>query len=111
MSSILKLTRFIKNPFFKLVRFNSTVVKKESIFFDSEVQTLLRQLTGLDYDRVFRTKKMGTSPHRPIYQEWKFHQKQKKWIYSWSTLLTFYYFYCYIRDYSKILSLNFGKLI
>jgi len=68
MSSILKLTRFIKNPNFKLVRFNSTVVKKESIFFDSEVQTLLRQLTGLDYDRVFRTKKMGTSPHRPIYQ-------------------------------------------
>ena len=35
MSSLLKLTRFIKSRNLQIVRFNSTVVKKESIFFDT----------------------------------------------------------------------------
>ena len=50
------------------IRFNSTTVKKENIFFDQEVQNLLKRLTGLNYDKVFRARKLGKDPKRPIYQ-------------------------------------------
>jgi len=43
-------------------------VRKENIFFDPTVQTILLRLQGNDYSKVFRTRKLGVEPDRPIYQ-------------------------------------------
>ena len=70
MSGIIKLTRLAssRNTIQSAIRFNSTTVQKESIFFEQEVQNLLKRLTGLNYDKVFRARKLGKDPVRPIYQ-------------------------------------------
>ena len=71
MSGIIKLTRLASSKSLNVplaIRFNSTTVKKENIFFDQEVQNLLKRLTGLNYDKVFRARKLGKDPKRPIYQ-------------------------------------------
>ncbi len=51
-----------------VVRLNSTSAKKQTIFFDPEVQRILRGLTGLEFQKVFRLRKLGNKPQRPIYQ-------------------------------------------
>ena len=50
------------------VRFNSIAVKKEDIFFNPEVQSSLQKLAGMEFDKVFRLRKLGNDPVRPIYQ-------------------------------------------
>ena len=50
------------------VRFNSTAVTKEDIFFNPEVQSSLQKLAGMEFDKVFRLRKLGNDPVRPIYQ-------------------------------------------
>jgi len=42
--------------------------KKDEIFFEKEVQTLLKELTGLNYEKIFRVRKMGQSVQKPVYQ-------------------------------------------
>ena len=49
------------------IRYTSTL-SKEKLFFNQEVQDLLTKLTGLSYDKVFRRRKLGNDPERPIYQ-------------------------------------------
>jgi len=43
-------------------------VRKENIFFDPSVQNILLGLQGSNHDKVFRTRKLGVEPDRPIYQ-------------------------------------------
>jgi len=41
---------------------------KQLVFCDQEVQTLLRRLTGLNLDKIFRIKKLGHQVQKPVYQ-------------------------------------------
>ena len=65
-----RLIKFLSSNSHRIsnIRYSSSLVKRETIFFDSEVQNLLKKLTGLDYDKVFRRRKLGKDPRRPIYQ-------------------------------------------
>jgi len=49
------------------VRRCSSLTRQE-VFFRPEVQGLLQQLTGVQYDKVFRRRKLGKEPKRPVYQ-------------------------------------------
>ena len=69
MSVLVKASRLLMSRnHVSVVRFNSTSVKKQTIFFDPEVQELLRGLTGMEFNKVFRLRKLGNKPQRPIYQ-------------------------------------------
>ena len=69
MSVLVNVSRFLTSKsHFSLVRLNSTSVKKQTIFFDPEVQSILRGLTGMEFEKVFRIRKLGNKPQRPIYQ-------------------------------------------
>merc|ERR1712043_75417 len=71
MSRLIKMSRLFSNKYNILsqTRFSSSsAVSKESLFFDAEVQGLMRKLTGLNYDKVFRRKSLGKNSERPIYQ-------------------------------------------
>jgi len=69
MARIVKLCKLLVPPKIQVakLRFSSSL-SKEKLFFDSEVQSLLNRLTGLDYDKVFHRRKLGQTPERPIYQ-------------------------------------------
>lgn len=43
-------------------------ISRQEVFFRPEVQSLLKRLTGLQYDKVFRRRKLGKVPQRPVYQ-------------------------------------------
>lgn len=43
-------------------------LKKDAVFFQPSVQSLLQKLTGMDYDKVFRRRRLGDAPERPVYQ-------------------------------------------
>jgi len=45
-----------------------SVIKRETMFFQPSVQSLLQKLTGMDYDKVFRRRRLGDAPERPVYQ-------------------------------------------
>ena len=69
MSRLIKISSLL-SPNYNLLRqtrLNSSL-RKQSLFFDSEVQSLMRKLTGLNLDKVFRRRKLGKTPERPIYQ-------------------------------------------
>ena len=69
MSILVKASRVLTSQYhYSVVRLNSTIVKKQTIFFDPEVQSLLRGLTGMEFQKVFRLRKLGKKPQRPIYQ-------------------------------------------
>ena len=71
MSRLIKMSRLFSNKYNILsqTRYSSSsAVSKESLFFDAEVQGLMRKLTGLNYDKVFRRKRLGKNSERPIYQ-------------------------------------------
>jgi len=71
MSRLIKISRLLcsKSSILSQTRLSSgSAVSKESLFFDSEVQGLMKKLTGLNYDKVFRRKKLGKHSERPIYQ-------------------------------------------
>lgn len=42
--------------------------RREDIFYQEEVQQLLQSLTGMDYDRIFRMRRIGKAAEKPIYQ-------------------------------------------
>ena len=68
MSGLIKISRLLTcNSSHQAIRFNSTVAK-ETIFFKSEVQSLLRQMTGMDNEKIFRLRREGNDPVKPIYQ-------------------------------------------
>ena len=69
MSILVQASRMLSSKCpLSLVRQNSTSAKKQTIFFDPEVQRILRGLTGLEFQKVFRLRKLGNKPQRPIYQ-------------------------------------------
>lgn len=69
MSVLVKASRMLTSKcHHSVVRLNSTSVKKQTIFFDPEVQRILRGLTGMEFQKVFRLRKLGNKPQRPIYQ-------------------------------------------
>jgi len=41
---------------------------KDVVFFNPTVQNLLQKLTGMDYEKVFKRRRLGVAPARPIYQ-------------------------------------------
>lgn len=45
-----------------------TSLKKDVVFFNPTVQNLLQKLTGMDYEKVFKRRRLGVAPARPIYQ-------------------------------------------
>ena len=61
------LRKAVSLPQTQTLNFMSTV-SKENLFFNSEVQALLKKLTGLNYEKVYSRKKLGNEPQRPIYQ-------------------------------------------
>ena len=61
------LRKAVGLPQTQTLNFMSTV-SKENLFFNSEVQALLKKLTGLNYEKVYSRKKLGNEPQRPIYQ-------------------------------------------
>ena len=69
MSRLIKISSLLSTNYSLLrqTRLNSSL-RKQSLFFDSEVQSLMRKLTGLNLDKVFRRRKLGKAPERPIYQ-------------------------------------------
>ena len=71
MSGLIKISRlFNRSSRVKAIRFSSTAptVAKETIFFNTEVQSWLRQITGVNNEKIFRLRREGTDPQRPIYQ-------------------------------------------
>ena len=71
MSGLIKISRlFNRSSRVKTIRFSSTTptVAKETIFFNTEVQSWLRQITGVNNEKIFRLRREGTDPQRPIYQ-------------------------------------------
>jgi len=42
--------------------------KKQHVFYDSEVQGLLKSLTGLNQQKIFRTRNVGKNIERSVYQ-------------------------------------------
>ena len=69
MSRLIKISSLLSTNYSLLrqTRLSSSLCK-QSVFFDSEVQSLMKKLTGLNLDKVFRRKKLGKAPKRPIYQ-------------------------------------------
>jgi len=53
-----------------LIKQCSTVAarKKQHVFYDTEVQGLLKTLTGLNQQKIFRTRNVGENIERSIYQ-------------------------------------------
>jgi len=78
MSGLAQLRRLVVSPRLSISGFSkrdlscTSVVnnaqKKDVVFFDQEVQTLLKELTGLNYEKIFRIRKMGQDVQKPIYQ-------------------------------------------
>lgn len=54
----------------KLIRqcTTETVTRRQDVFFDSEVQSLLKGITGLNRDKIFRTRREGKRVERAVYQ-------------------------------------------
>ena len=77
MSRLIKISSLLSTNYSLLrqTRLNSSL-SKQSLFFDGEVQSLMKTLTGLDLDKVFRRRKLGKTPERPIYQ---FMTQEVKW--------------------------------
>jgi len=42
--------------------------RRETLFFDPQMQQLLLRLQGRDHTKVFRTRKLEVNPDRPVYQ-------------------------------------------
>eukprot|EP00092_Neocalanus_flemingeri_P038724 GFUD01042166.1.p1 GENE.GFUD01042166.1~~GFUD01042166.1.p1 ORF type:complete len:345 (-),score=48.84 GFUD01042166.1:57-1049(-) len=69
MARLVKFCKFLNTPQLSVTRVRcSSTLQKESLFFDSEVQSLMNRLAGLNYDKVFHLRKLGKDPERPIYQ-------------------------------------------
>ena len=78
MSGLAQLRRLVVSPRLSISGFSkrdlscTSVVnnaqKKDVVFYDQEVQTLLKELTGLNYEKIFRIRKMGQDVQKPIYQ-------------------------------------------
>ena len=77
MSRLIKISSLLSTNYGSLrqTRLSSSICK-QSVFFDSEVQSLMKKLTGLNLDKVFRRRKLGKTPERPIYQ---FMTQEVKW--------------------------------
>ena len=79
MSRLIKISRILglRASVLSQTRLSSSSpVAKETLFFDNEVQSLMKKLTGLNLEKVFRRRKLGRPSERPIYhfmtQEVKF---------------------------------------
>jgi len=60
---------FLRRYFLPFARgLSSQTLKKEQIFFEPVVQDILKRMSGKDYDKVFRRRRLGLTPSRPIYQ-------------------------------------------
>jgi len=72
MSSLVSIRRLLfssrLNTYLGFRSNSSQTVRKEDLFFDPCVQKLLLRLQGNDYTKVFRKRKLGVEPLRPIYQ-------------------------------------------
>ena len=69
MSRLIRISSLLSTNYglLRQTRLGSSICK-QSVFFDSEVQSLMKKLTGLNLDKVFRRRKLGKTPERPIYQ-------------------------------------------
>ena len=69
MSRLIRISSLLSTNYglLRQTRLSSSICK-QSVFFDSEVQSLMKKLTGLNLDKVFRRRKLGKTPERPIYQ-------------------------------------------
>lgn len=47
---------------------SATQRRHEEIFYQEDVQQLLQTLTGMDYDKIFRMRRIGKPAEKPIYQ-------------------------------------------
>jgi len=78
MSALAQLRRLLISPRQKMCVFARRELsftcpvynrqKKDDLFFDEDVQTLLKELTGLNYEKIFRVRKMGQAVQKPVYQ-------------------------------------------
>ena len=77
MSRLIKISGLLSTNYSLLRQTRlSSNLSKQSLFFDTEVQSLMKRLTGLNLDKVFRRRKLGKTPERPIYQ---FMTQEVKW--------------------------------
>ncbi|XP_018895984.2 small ribosomal subunit protein mS22 [Bemisia tabaci] len=62
----------------KILKSDNAVNERDYIFFKPEVQTLLKKLTGLDINKVFRRRALGETPQPPEYKFMTTAQIQKE---------------------------------
>jgi len=68
MAQIANICKFLLPPRLQVSKHRcASNLTKEQLFFDTEVQSLLTKMTGLDFEKVFRRRKLGKDPERPIY--------------------------------------------